>query len=511
MEAYERYTREIAASPGGRTTGALFDFDGTIIAGHSVRDMFMERLKQGEVSGQEILDLGAMIPRYFLKAGNFEESLRSSIENLDGTPEAQLVELGQKVARERLAAAVFPEVKAMIRAHQAAGHTVVIVSSATRYQIEPLARDLGIDEIICTELEVAHGTLTGAIAGEPCYGSNKVTAVRAYASKHRIELDRSFFYSNGSEDVALLEAVGHPVVINPDRKLEDVARHNGWKDIRLESRGFVGAGDVARTLLTFGTALPFFAASLPMRAIGASGRDATNFSISAWTSVATMIARLKLLVDGEEHLWSSRPAVFIFNHRSAIDLLITARLLREDAVGVAKKELQRQPLVGPALSAAGAVFIDREHVTDPKAALKPAVDALNEGRSVVIAPEGTRSRDGKLGKFKRGAFHLARQAGVPIVPIVIHNAEDALPGHSMVVRPAEVKVTVLAPIPTDGWALRDVAPRSRQVRDMYLEQLGEPDAEGPAQKTRKKRAKKSTKRRTQRAAGSAAAGKPASG
>ena len=288
-------------------------------------------------------------------------------------------------------------------------------------------------------------------------------------------LEKSFFYSNGAEDVSLLETVGHPVVINPDSKLAAIARKNGWRDVRLESRGFVGVGDVARTLLTFGSVLPILAASLPFRAIGVSERDATNLSLNAWTSLAPAIARLKLIVEGEDHLYSHRPAVFIFNHQSAIDMLITAKLLREDAVGVAKKEIKRQPLIGPALSYSGAVFIDRENVRDPKVALQPAVEALESGRSIIIAPEGTRSRDGLLGKFKRGAFHLARQAGVPIVPIVIHNAQDALPGTSMVVRPAEVKVSVLEPIPTDDWKLRDVSPQARRIRELYLEALGEAD------------------------------------
>jgi len=189
--------------------------------------------------------------------------------------------------------------------------------------------------------------------------------------------------------------------------------------------------------------------------------------------MATMIARLKLLVEGDNFLFSHRPAVFIFNHQSAMDMLITAKLLREDIVGVAKKEVQSQPLIGPVLKFAGTVFVDRSNVGDPRAALEPAIEALEEGKSVVIAPEGTRSKDGTLGDFKRGAFHLARQAGVPIVPIVIHNAVDALPNKSMVIRPAEVKVTVLEPIDTSEWTLRSVAPETRRIREMYLKTLSE--------------------------------------
>ena len=226
--------------------------------------------------------------------------------------------------------------------------------------------------------------------------------------------------------------------------------------------------------MVYGTALPLIAAGLPLRVFGVSEQEATNVSLSAWTSVASAIARLKILVDGEEHLWSDRPDVFIFNHQSAVDVLITARILREDVIGVAKKELKHQLPMGIAFTYTGTVFIDREHVGDPRLALKPAVDALKSGRSVVIAPEGTRSRDGTLGPFKLGAFHMARQARVPVVPIVIHNAQDALPYKGVVVRPAEVKVTVLPPQRTDRWQLGDIEQQARRIRDLYIDALGEP-------------------------------------
>jgi putative phosphoserine phosphatase/1-acylglycerol-3-phosphate O-acyltransferase len=255
--------------------------------------------------------------------------------------------------------------------------------------------------------------------------------------------------------------------------LKKTAADNGWPMHEFDSRGWIGVGDVARTLATFGTALPTFVAGLPFRYLGGTERDATNLSLSVWSSMASMIARMKLIVEGERNLWLHRPAVFIFNHQSAMDLLITAKLLKEDIVGVAKKEVQSQPLMGPVLKFAGTVFIDRGNVRDPRAALEPAVEALEEGKSVVIAPEGTRSKDGKLGDFKRGAFHLAMQAGVPIVPIVIHNSVDALPNKSLVVRPAEIKVTVLEPIDTSDWNMRRVAPETRKTREAYLQLLGE--------------------------------------
>ena len=475
MEPYENYTRDIVAGMRGKTTGAFFDFDGTIIATHSVKDMFLERIRSGEITGQEIYDLGDLISRYFLRFGDFEDAIAAAVRNLKGMSELRLRSMGEKVSREHLTGEVFPEIRAVIKAHQRKGHTVAIVSSATRYQVESLASELGIEHILCTELEFKNGKLTGRLDGKACYGENKLTAVREFAKNRRVSLKKSYFYSNGSEDIVAMEAVGHPVAVNPDSKLASIARESGWREIHLNSRGMVGVGDVVRSLFIYGSVLPFLAAGLPIRALGVSERDATNFSLSAWSSVASAIARLRLIVNGEEHIWSHRPAVFVFNHQSSIDVLITAKLLREDIVGVAKKELKYQLPMGPAFTYAGAVFIDREHVGDPEQALKPAIDALHSGRSVVIAPEGTRSQNGNLKQFKFGAFHLAQQAGVPIVPIIIHNAQDALPYKSLFVRPAQVQVTVLKPIHTDNWKTREVESKVREIRSRYLDVLGQSD------------------------------------
>jgi len=472
-EPYATVTRSVRDGAGGRTVGAFFDLDGTLIAGHSVGDFFLERLKAGQVSIDEFRDLVTMSARYITKTGDFLDGMADSVANLRDQPETDLISLGQKVNRERLLPQVFPEMKALLRAHRDRGHTIAIVTSATRYQAQPLAESLGIEHLLCTELGVTDGHFTGTIRGEPCYGANKLTAARAFARPRRISLGKSFFYSNGSEDLPLLEAVGNPVVVNPDRHLRPVAERQGWPVHDFDSRGGIGPLDVARTLTTFGSILPSFAAGLPLRLLGASPRDALNFSLATWTTLAPLIARLRLIIEGEEHLWSDRPAVFVFNHQSAMDVLIVARLLREDIVGIAKKEVQRQPFLGPALTFAGTVFVDRDDVGDPKKALQPAVAALRDGRSVAIAPEGTRSRDGRLGEFKRGAFHLAREAGVPIVPVVIHNAPDALPNGSMVVRPAEVKVTVLPPVSTDGWTRRSIAPQTRRIRELFLHELGQ--------------------------------------
>jgi putative phosphoserine phosphatase/1-acylglycerol-3-phosphate O-acyltransferase len=105
--------------------------------------------------------------------------------------------------------------------------------------------------------------------------------------------------------------------------------------------------------------------------------------------------------------------------------------------------------------------------------MEPAVEALKQGRSIAIAPEGTRSRTPRLGRFKKGAFHLALQAGVPIVPIVFKNTLDVLPRGAIVLRPANVEAVVLPPIDTSGWTRDTIDAEIEAVRKQFLEVLGQ--------------------------------------
>jgi putative phosphoserine phosphatase/1-acylglycerol-3-phosphate O-acyltransferase len=142
-------------------------------------------------------------------------------------------------------------------------------------------------------------------------------------------------------------------------------------------------------------------------------------------------------------------------------------------VGVAKKEIQRHPIFGPLFSAAGVVFIDRANRERAIEALGPAVDALERGLSIAIAPEGTRSPTPRLGAFKKGAFHIAMQAKAPIVPIVFRNALDALPKGSLFVRPATVEALVLPPIDTSEWSREYLDDHIAAIRERYLHVLEE--------------------------------------
>ena len=293
------------------------------------------------------------------------------------------------------------------------------------------------------------------------------------AEEHGINVDRSYFYTDGAEDIPLLERVGFPRPVNPDDKLTARSRREGWPVLRFSSRGLPGLTDVVRTSLVYGSLVGSFLTGLPAYFLNNSKRDLVNVAIPTWGDFGSAVAGLDVQCEGEEHLWSHRPAVFIFNHQSQTDALILARLLRRDFTGVAKKEMKSNPVVGTILDAVGTVFIDRGNHDKAVEALRPAVKSLQNGTSFAIAPEGSRSLGYKLGPFKMGAFHIAMQAGVPIVPIVIQNSSDSMPKSGIFIRPAKINVKVLPPVATDTWTTDTIHEHADRVRGMFLKELGQ--------------------------------------
>ncbi len=202
-----------------------------------------------------------------------------------------------------------------------------------------------------------------------------------------------------------------------------------------------------------------------------SRRRAVNATYRVWGPLGLAAAGIRLEIAGAERL-ALRPAVFVINHQSGIDPLLVCALLRRDFVGVAKAELRRNPLLGPALAFAGVLFIDRFDRGRALEQLAPGVALLHRGIAVALAPEGTRSPGRAPGRFKKGAFHLARAAGVPLVPIVIHGAAQVLPRGGWWMRPGRVGVDVLEPVETAGWAAADVDGAIRELEARYAERLG---------------------------------------
>lgn len=474
MKLYPTITGDIEDSPRGPGTIAFFDLDGTLIHGFSIVSMFWERALSGKVAPVEAVRQLFTLVTHGLNGTEYSRLLEELAEQLAGTPEHELVALGHTVFDKYLAGSIYPESRALVRAHQERGHTVVIVTSATAYQSDSIARELDIEHVLCNRLETRKGEFTGEVAKPICFGSGKKRAAEAFADSHGADLADCYFYTDGLEDLPLLEAVGFPRPLNPEATLESIARRRDWLTRRFDSRGIPGVKEFLRTGLVYGA---FFSAALqilPTWFLNQSRRDAVNLAVTTWGEFGSALAGIKINLRGEHHLWEQRPAVFLFNHQSAIDVLIIAKLLRRDFTAIAKQEIATNPLVGPVFRVADTVFVDRQNNASAIEALQPVVKTLKDGLSIAIAPEGTRSSGDKLGLFKKGPFHIAMQAGVPVVPIVIHNATDVLPKGGFFVHPTTVYVDVLEPIPTGDWSAESVDRHVADVRERFIDTLDQP-------------------------------------
>lgn len=469
----ESLTNDIMEGESGAHIGAFFDLDRTLIKGFSAKDFLKTRVLSGRISAKEIVAQFAGVLSYASGNGNFASMAAIGAKGVQGVKEQVFIDVGEEVYHKHLAAAIYPEARALVAAHIAKGHTVAIVSAATPYQVEPIARDFGIGHVLCTRMEVENGEFTGNIIKPACWGEGKAIAGRKIAKEQGLDLSKSYFYTDSVEDLPLLEIVGNPRPMNPDAKLSALAFKNDWPVYRLDDDTPSQLTNIARTGLTTGVFIPAIIKGVTKGLKNMSWTDGIDSMIAGLGDFGTAAAGIQLAIKGEEHLWANRPCVFILNHQSNADFLIAAKLIRKKARGVAKKELQKMPILGQMLMASGTIFLDRTNREKSIEALKPAVDSLKNGISVVIFPEGTRSYDYTLGAFKKGAFHLAMGAGVPLVPIVIKNAHDAMPRGASVFKPTGVEVVVLPPIYTEGWSSENLNERIEEVRNLFLKELGQ--------------------------------------
>jgi putative phosphoserine phosphatase/1-acylglycerol-3-phosphate O-acyltransferase len=400
--------------------------------------------------------------------------MRVGVRAFRGRDVTDMDELGERLLRSVLGGALYADAWRLVAAHQRRGHRVVIASSALPFQVEPLARELMVDDVLCTQLEDDGGILTGEVHGPILWGKGKAEAMRSFAARNRIDLAQSFAYGNGGEDVEFLSSVGRPRPVNPSAELERAAEERGWPVTHFaRPAGRPGVLDVTRTIAAYGGMAAAFGTGLGIGLLNRSRRDAVNLTMSMGSDVALSVAGVRLNVRGEQHLWSHRPAVFIFNHQSFLDGFVVMKLVREDATGVAKKEVARQPIFGQFARFANMAMIDRGDSAKARQALEPVVRRLRDGYSIVISPEGTRSPTPRVGRFKKGAFHMAMQGGVPIVPIVIRNAGELLWRGSTFIRPGTIDVVVHRPISVADWRVEELDARIAKVRELFVRTLAD--------------------------------------
>ncbi len=436
MAAIDDALYEVDSSEFGPRIGAFFTNEGTLV-----------RPSSGTVS----------------PAAAGRQPYKHGTEN-DGVAE------GLRHFLQHTAARIYPESRDLLEAHQRRGHTIVVCTSAPRYEVQPLADDLGVEHVLTQGPIFDSGPLAGPVPRGRGLTSGQL-AVKEFAECFDIELDRSWAYASADGDLGLLEQVGHPCALNPTPGLRAAAAIRRWPTRCWPDTDHPGGVPVVRTIAALGSVIPSFLVAAPGGLLGGGRRAIFNRGMSLWGKLSTALAGVRLNVDGDENLWKQRPAVFIMNHQSGLDGLIGARLFEKDYTFVASARFRRNPIIGPVGWLADAAFVEGGNTAEAVRSLEAVTKVIEKGLSIGIAPEGTRSPTRRLGPFKKGAFRIAMTAGVPIVPIVIRNAGDLMPGKSRVIRPGTVDIRVLHPIPVDDWTLDNLNEKVDGVRQLYLTTL----------------------------------------
>ena len=465
----------IEAAPPGPKTIAVFDFDGTLINGYSASVFFQHQLRSREVGAMDLADAMTAMARSVTGAIEMQDLLAQAITKWKGKREGALEMLGEKLFDKALADKVYPEMVTILMAHRKAGHTIAIASSATRFQVEPTARFLGVDNVMTSVCETDDGVLTGKLLEPQMWGPGKEAAVRAFVRKRKAKLADTWFYADGDEEIGLMEAVGQPVPTNPGRALAAAAKAHGWGVLRHSSRGSTTPELLTRFATGLFSLVPLLYTGFAWGMLTRNKRAGANMALPAWADSVLLASNVKLNVVGKKNLWAQRPAVFLFNHRNNFDAFFVGALVRTDLAAVGKADLKTNPITRMMAQFMPITFVERSGGSAAEAAkaLKPVTALIEQGYSIMIAPEGTRVRNMtvSLGSFKKGPFHMAMNAGVPVIPIVIRNALDVGGRDAKLMRSGTVDIAVLPPVQTGAWIAKTIDRHMGEVRQMFLDTL----------------------------------------
>ncbi|MDH3517590.1 MAG: HAD-IB family hydrolase [Acidimicrobiia bacterium] len=219
------------------TAAAFFDLDKTIIAKSSTLAFAGQLSKAGFLSKRSLLKAG-LAQAYYVMFGADHDQLEKIREELGeltkGWDETEIERLVEETVDEVVAPLVYAEALAIIDEHHRAGRRVVVISSSPIQVVKPLGKYLGIDEVIGTRPEVdEEGKYTGQLEFY-AYGPGKAVAIRELAERDGIDLSASYSYSDSMTDLPMLEVVGHPVVVNPDKELREMALSRDWQIMEFE-------------------------------------------------------------------------------------------------------------------------------------------------------------------------------------------------------------------------------------------------------------------------------------
>jgi 1-acyl-sn-glycerol-3-phosphate acyltransferase len=191
--------------------------------------------------------------------------------------------------------------------------------------------------------------------------------------------------------------------------------------------------------------------------------DSVHLVARFWAKTILWVSGIRVTVIGIHRIESLTSCIFMSNHESNYDIPVLLSHLPRQFRWLAKAELFRIPIFGRSMSGAGYISINRSDRQSAFQSLARAAETIRNGTSVMIFPEGTRSRDGRLLPFKKGGFVMAIDAKVPIVPLVIEGTHEIMPKGSLLIRPRPVTVTICEKIDTHGF--------SRETKDNLMDQV----------------------------------------
>lgn len=239
---------------------AFFDLDRTLISGASAFPFGVEAWRQGMATSGDIARWTSEAIAFLIagdKGGGGSMDLRSEFLNrIKGASVSDLDNIGHAVL-PKLIARVRPESRKLIAMHHEAGRDTWIVSASPQRIVEPLAATLGMTGAIGTDGEVVDGRFTGELDGPFIYGPGKSQAIEKLASDRGYDLKLSYAYSDSVSDLPMMEAVGHPVAVNPDSDLDTVAHERGWPIVifaRKTKRAFAFSGVLVASMSAAGVA-----------------------------------------------------------------------------------------------------------------------------------------------------------------------------------------------------------------------------------------------------------------
>jgi 1-acyl-sn-glycerol-3-phosphate acyltransferase len=207
----------------------------------------------------------------------------------------------------------------------------------------------------------------------------------------------------------------------------------------------------------------FFGTSVIVIAMFSKKGNVAHWVARLWGRSILVVSRVHVNITGLEHIPAGRSCILMANHQSNFDIPVLLGRLPVQFRWLAKEELFKIPIFGRGMRGCGYISIDRTNRKLAFESLKEAARKIREGVSVMIFPEGTRSMDGKIRPFKKGGFVLSVDAGVPIVPIIIHGTRAIMPKGRLMIRSQDVRMEVLAPINTSAY--------TRKTKDELMEKV----------------------------------------